>query len=62
MAKQQQRRIVQQNKISRREQERIADRKASEKTSFSTLAMRGFIVVILAAMIIGLAIQIIVYN
>ena len=58
---QQQRRIVQ-NKVSKREQERIANRKASEKTSFSTIAMRAFIVVILAAMIIGLAIQIIVYN
>ena len=58
---QQQRRIVQ-NKVSKREQERIANRKASEKTSFSTIAMRVFIVIILAAMIIGLAIQIIAYN
>ena len=57
----QQKRIVQ-NKISKREQERIANRKASEKASFSTLAMRSFIVIILAAMIIGLAIQIIAYN
>lgn len=58
---QQQRRIVQ-NKISRREQERIDARKQAEKASFSTIAMRVFIVLILAAMIIGLAIQIIVYN
>lgn len=57
----QQRKIVQ-NKISRREQERIEARKAAEKTSFSTLVMRAFIIIILAAMIIGLAIQIIVYN
>ena len=58
----QQRRIIQSNKVSKREQERIANRKASDKTSFSTIAMKFFIVVILAAMIIGLAIQIIVYN
>ena len=58
---QQQRRIVQ-NKVSKREQERIDSRKASEKVSFSTIAMRVFIVIILAAMIIGLAIQIIAYN
>lgn len=57
----QQRRIVQ-NKVSRREQERIEARKEKEKTNFSTIAMRVFIVLILAAMIIGLAIQIIVYN
>ena len=57
----QQKRIVQ-NKISRREQERIDARKQAEKTSFSTIAMRIFIIIILAAMIIGLAIQIIVYN
>ena len=60
MAKQQKRLI--QNKISKREQERIANRKASEKSSFSTIAMRAFIVIILSAMIIGLAIQIIAYN
>ena len=58
---QQQRRIVQ-NKVSKREQERIDSRKASEKVSFSTIAMRVFIVIILAAMMIGLAIQIIAYN
>ena len=58
---QQQRRIVQ-NKVSKREQERIDSRKASERVSFSTIAMRVFIVIILAAMIIGLAIQIIAYN
>ena len=57
----QQRRILQ-NKVSKREQERIDARKASEKASFSTIAMRVFIVIILAAMIIGLAIQIIAYN
>lgn len=57
---QQQRRIVQ-NKISKREQERIEARKAAERASFSTVAMRIFIVLILIAMIIGLAIQIIVY-
>jgi CHASE3 domain sensor protein len=57
----QQKRIVQ-NKISRREQERINARKESSRNSFSTIAMRVFIVLILAAMIIGLAIQIIVYN
>ena len=57
----QQKRIVR-NKISRREQERIEARKQSEKASFSTIAMRFFIMLILAAMIIGLAIQIIVYN
>ena len=57
----QQKRIVQ-NKISRREQERIDARKAADKASFSTIAMRTFIILILAAMIIGLAIQIIVYN
>ena len=60
MAKQQKRLI--QNKVSKREQERIANRKASEKASFSTIAMRVFIILILAAMIIGLAIQIIAYN
>ena len=58
----QQKRIVQQNKISRREQERIDARKAASKASFSTIAMRIFIVLILAAMSIGLAIQIIVYK
>ena len=58
----QQRKIVQKNKISRREQERIDARKAVDKASFSTIAMRIFIVLILAAMIIGLAIQIIVYK
>ena len=57
----QQKRIVQ-NKISRREQERIDARKQADKASFSTIAMRVFIIVILAAMIMGLAIQIIVYN
>ena len=57
----QQKRIVQ-NKISRREQERIDARKAADKASFSTIAMRIFIILVLAAMIIGLAIQIIVYN
>ena len=58
---QQQRRIVQ-NKISKREQERIEARKAAANVSFATIAMRIFIVLILAAMVIGLAIQIIVYN
>lgn len=58
---QQQRRIVQ-NKISKREQERIEARKAAANASFATIAMRVFIVLLLAAMIIGLAIQIIVYN
>lgn len=58
---QQQRRIVK-NKISKREQERIEKRKESEKANFSTIVMRGFIILILAAMIIGLAIQIIVYK
>lgn len=57
----QQRRIVK-NKISKREQERIEKRKESEKTNFSTIVMRGFIITMLLAMIIGLAIQIIVYN
>ena len=57
----QQKRIVQ-NKISRREQERIDARKAADKASFSTIMMRIFIVLLLAAMIIGLAIQIIVYK
>ena len=58
---QQQRKIVQ-NKISRREQERIDARKAAANASFATIVMRAFIILILAAMIIGLAIQIIVYN
>ena len=57
----QQKRIVQ-NKISRREQERIDARKAADKASFSTIMMRIFIILLLAAMIIGLAIQVIVYN
>ena len=57
----QQKRIIK-NKVSKREQERIAARKASEKSSFSAIAMRVFIVLILVAMIIGLAIQIIAYN
>ena len=57
----QQRRIVQ-NKVSKREQERIEARKAKEKTSFSTIAMRVFIIILLIAMIMGLAIQIIAYN
>ena len=58
---QQQRRIVT-NKISKREKERMEIRKASERSSFSTIAMKMFIVIILVAMIMGLAIQIIVYN
>ena len=58
---QQQKRIVK-NKISKREQERIEKRKASEKANFSTIVMRGVIVLMLTAMIIGLAIQIIVYK
>lgn len=49
-------------KISKREQERIEKRKEEEKSNFSTIVMRGFIIVMLAAMIVGLAIQIIVYN
>lgn len=57
----QQNRIVK-SKVSRREQERIEARKNAEKTSFSTIIMRVFIILILTAMIIGLAIQIIVYN
>ena len=57
----QQKRIVQ-NKISRREQERIDARKAADKASFSTIMMRIFIILLLAAMIIGLAIQVIVYK
>lgn len=57
----QQRRIIK-NRISKREQERIDVRKASDKASFSTIAMRVFIVIILVAMIVGLAIQIIAYN
>ena len=57
----QQKRIVQ-NKISRREQERIDARKAAEKSNFSTIAMKFFIVLVLAAMVVGLAIQIIAYN
>jgi len=57
----QQKRIIK-NKISKREQERIEKRKESEKANFSTIVMRSFIVIILLAMIIGLAIQIIVYN
>ena len=48
--------------LSKREQERIDARKASEKSSFSTIAMRVFIIVVLMAMVMGLAIQIIVYN
>ena len=58
---QQQRRIVQ-NKISKREKERIEARKNSEKSNFSTIAMKVFIVIILTAMVMGLAIQIIAYN
>ena len=58
---QQQKRIVK-NKISKREQERIDKRKEAEKANFSTIVMRGFIIVMLTAMIVGLAIQIIVYN
>ena len=58
---QQQRRIVQ-NKISKREQERIEARKVAANTGFATIAMRVFIVLILIAMIIGLAVQIIIYN
>ena len=57
-----QQRKIAQRKISKREQERIDARKAAEKTSFSTVVMRIFILFLLAAMIIGLAIQIIVYN
>jgi hypothetical protein len=57
----QQRRIIK-NKISRREQERRDARKAAEKTSFSTIAMRVFIILLLTATIMGLAIQIIVYK
>ena len=58
---QQQRRIIQ-NKISKREQERIEARKAKESANFATIAMKVFIVIILAAMVMGLAIQIIAYN
>jgi hypothetical protein len=57
----QQRRIAK-NKISRREQERIDARNERRKDNFSTMAMKFFIMVVLAAMIIGLAVQIIVYN
>ena len=57
----QQRRIIQ-NKVSKREQERIDARKAMEKASFSTIAMRVFIITILVAMVMGLAIQIVAYN
>lgn len=58
----QQRKIIRSNKLSKREQERIENQRAKEKDSFSTIAMKVFIVVLLVAMIIGLAIQIIVYN
>lgn len=58
----QQRRILRNNKISKKEQERIDARKASEKASVSSIAMRVFIVIILLAMIIGLAIQVLAYN
>lgn len=57
----QQRRIIK-NKISRREQERRDARKAAEKASFSTIAMRVFIILLLTATIMGLAIQIVVYK
>ena len=59
---QQQRKIIRSNKISKREQERIDARKAKEKDSFATIAMKVFVILLLAAMIIRLAIQIIVYN
>ena len=57
----QQRRLVQ-KKVSKREQARIEARKADERASFSTIAMRVFIIIILATMVIGLAIQIVAYN
>ena len=57
-----QQRKIGQTKISKREQERMEIRKKAESSSFSTIAMRVFIVIILVAMIVGLAIQIIVYN
>lgn len=58
----QQRKIIRSNKLSKREQERIENQRAKEKDNFSTIAMKVFIVLLLVAMIIGLAIQIIVYN
>ena len=57
---QQQRRVVK-NKVSKREQERMEARKASERASFSSIAMRVFIVIILATMVIGAAITIVAY-
>ena len=56
----QQRRIVQ-NKISKREQERIEARRAASSTNFATIAMRIFIVLLLIAMVMGLAINIIIF-
>lgn len=58
----QQRKIIRSNKISKREQERIDAKKAKDKDSFSTIAMKVFIVLLLVAMVIGLAIQIIAFN
>ena len=57
-----QKRKIGQQRISKREQERREMKKTAEKSNFSTIVMRGFIIVLLAAMLIGLAIQIIVYN
>lgn len=57
----QQRRIIK-NNISKREQQRIDAKKAKERESFSKIAMKVFIIIILVAIIMGLAIQIIAYS
>ena len=57
-----QKRKIGQQRISKREQERREIKKTAEKSNFSTIVMRVFIIVLLAAMLIGMAIQIIVYN
>ena len=55
-----QKRRIGQSKISKREQERMESRKAKDRVSFSTRAMQVFIVLILVAIVVGLAVQIIV--
>ncbi len=54
--------MSQQRKIIRRQANLKNDsNKDSEKANFATIVMRVFIIVVLVAMLVGLAIQIIVY-
>lgn len=55
-----QKRRIGQSKVSRRKQERMDNKRAADRVSFSTRMMQALIIVILVATVAGLAIQIIV--